>query len=182
MKQLVERDRHKTHTVGGHNKNTKGRRRENVSILHGFACPFSAKFRQYVFIVCTLHASQFLCGLSPLPGWPKGKNSHYTLQTLMYPALVTWLPLSVVASFTDAMFPWVIKCFCLILYWNHSICLSVRLSICGPVRVSNCVHMTSPELLNHFLPNLLGWCIIMYFLQKKIGSLSSMPRSQWGFV
>ena len=36
-----------------------------------------------------------------------------------------------------------------------------NLSICSSVRVSNGVRPVSPELLNHFLPNLVWWCIIM---------------------
>ena len=41
--------------------------------------------------------------------------------------------------------------------WNHF----VRLSVCSSVYVSNLVCSVSPEALNHFLPNLVWWCIIM---------------------
>ena len=44
-----------------------------------------------------------------------------------------------------------------ILYVHHSI----RLSICKSVYVSNRVCSMSPEPLNHFLPNLVRWFIIM---------------------
>ena len=47
----------------------------------------------------------------------------------------------------------------------ESLCLPVRLfvrlSVCSSVCVSNHVHSVSSKLLNHFLPNLVCWCIIM---------------------
>ena len=46
---------------------------------------------------------------------------------------------------------------------------SVRMSICHPVCVSNFIWTIPPELLNHFQPNLVWWCIIMRqaVMQKK---------------
>ena len=44
-------------------------------------------------------------------------------------------------------------------YWNHFVC--VCLSICSSVGVSNPVLLGSPELFNHFLPNLVWRCVIM---------------------
>ena len=42
-------------------------------------------------------------------------------------------------------------------YWNHFVCLSICSSVC----VSDHVCSVSPELLNHFLPNLV-WSIVVY--------------------
>ena len=39
--------------------------------------------------------------------------------------------------------------------------IGITSSICSPIRVSDRVLMISPELHNHFLPNLEWWCIIM---------------------
>ena len=61
--------------------------------------------------------------------------------------------------------------------WNHSLCPyiwpSVHMSVCHPLCVSNFVLTISPELLNHFEPNLIWWCIITWqsIRQKKTGSL-----------
>ena len=57
-------------------------------------------------------------------------------------------------------------------YWNHF------------VYVSDHVCSVFPDTLNHFLLNLVWWCIIMrqYVFQKKNGSLSSISKLQQGLI
>ena len=39
--------------------------------------------------------------------------------------------------------------------------IGITLSVCLSVRMSEFVQTISPELLNHFEPNLVWWCIII---------------------
>ena len=48
--------------------------------------------------------------------------------------------------------------------------IGMTLSICSSVHVSNHIPVISLELLNHFLPNMVLWCIVMRWcvMQKNV--------------
>ena len=45
--------------------------------------------------------------------------------------------------------------------WGGGGYMRITPSVCHPVGVSDCGRMISPYMLNHFLPDVAWWCIIM---------------------
>ena len=61
---------------------------------------------------------------------------------------------------------------------------SLHPSVRHPVHVSDCVHTTSPEPLNHFSPILVWWCIFVkqYVVQKNWFTIFSVKVTVRAYV